>query len=85
MALIPSPSTDTVDRFDNEKAVEVSASWRNFFSAVFTVLTGLTQSGTTAQRPTSFLWVGRPYWDTTLGLVVFYDGAVWVDAMGVPA
>lgn len=38
-----------------------------FRSTVGTILSALTQSGTTAQRPTAFLWIGRPYWDITLG------------------
>jgi hypothetical protein len=45
-------------------------------------------AGTTANRPTSGLWIGRPYFDTTLGyrihvktvnptpVWVRYDGAV---------
>lgn len=85
MALVPGLGTDTVDRFDGGQAVEVSASWRNFFSALFNVVTGLTQSGTTAARPTSYLWTGRPYWDTTLGLPIWYSGAAWVKADGTPA
>jgi hypothetical protein len=85
MPLIPSPSTDTADRFDNGVAVEVSTTWRNFFSAVFSVLNAMTQSGATTARPTTFLWVGRPYFDTTLGLPIWYDGTQWVDATGAPA
>lgn len=85
MPLIPALGSDTVDRFDNGIAVEVSATWRNFFSAVAAVLTGLTQSGATAGRPTAFLWVGRPYFDTDLVIPIWYDGTQWVDATGTPA
>ena len=38
-----------------------------FRSTIGAILSALTQSGTTAARPTKFLWLGRPYWDTTLG------------------
>ncbi len=36
------------------------------------------QSGTTANRPTSNLWIGRIYYDTTLGY------PVWVHSVGPP-
>jgi hypothetical protein len=55
---------------------------------VFVVCSALTQSGTTAQRPTSLLWVGRTYFDTTLGYPVWLLSTgpdVWVDATGAPA
>lgn len=46
------------------------------------------QSGTTANRPTSILWIGRQYYDTDLGLPVFVDSVgppvVWHDAAGNP-
>lgn len=39
--------------------------------------------GTTANRPTIFSgYVGVEYFDTTLGLPVWWKGAVWVDATG---
>lgn len=42
-------------------------------------------SGTTANRPTSNLYIGRPYFDTTLGQPIWYDGSGWVDATGASA
>ena len=38
-------------------------------------------SGTTAQRPTT-IEVGSKYFDTTLGIPVFWNGAAWVNASG---
>jgi len=38
--------------------------------------------GNTSQRPTSNLYQGRPYFDTTLGKPIWYDGSVWRDATG---
>lgn len=46
------------------------------------ILTGQ-ESGTTAQRPTSQLWIGRQYYDTTLNKPVYVSAvrpAVWRDA-----
>lgn len=63
----------------------VTPGWRPFFSAVFALLAAMTQSGTTAQRPTSLLWVGRMYYDTTLALPIFYKGPGWIKADGTAA
>lgn len=38
-------------------------------------------SGTTAERPTTVI-DGFMYFDTTLGMPIFWDGAAWVDATG---
>lgn len=56
--------------------------WQEFFNLVVTLLSALTQSGTTAQRPAKVLWVGRTYFDTTLGIPIWYRGTVWVNASG---
>lgn len=61
--------------------------WTSFFEAVFNLLDAMTKGGTTAQRPTSFLWIGRPYYDTTLGYPVWVKSVgptVWADATGTP-
>jgi hypothetical protein len=47
-------------------------------------------SGTTANRPTEFLYPGRPYFDTDLGangkpIFVKKGGSGWVTADGVDA
>lgn len=36
-------------------------------------------TGTTANRPTTDLFIGAMYGDTTLGYIVVYDGASWRD------
>lgn len=59
--------------------------WSAWFSQVYTLLFATGQSGTTANRPTEGLWVGRPYFDTTLGLPIWYSGSDWVDATGTSA
>lgn len=56
--------------------------WRQWIGQVANVADAVQQSGTTADRPTSNLWIGRPYFDTTLGYEVFYDGATWVGGSG---
>ncbi len=88
MALVSSPGTTAVDAQDKDgRLVGVSGGWRNFFNSVFNVCNGLTMSGTTAMRPVVGLWVGRMYFDTTLGLPIWLKSigpAVWVNAAGAP-
>lgn len=90
MALVNPPPSTAVDRmgFDARGMPSlqgVNDGFRNFFTALFTICNALTMSGTTALRPTAGLWVGRTYFDTTLGFPIWFDGTVWVDATGTPA
>ena len=39
-------------------------------------------SGTTANRPITGLQVGQFYFDTTLGIPIWYNGTVWKNASG---
>lgn len=41
-------------------------------------------TGDTASRPTYSLETGQMYFDTDLGLPIWYNGVLWVDAAGVP-
>lgn len=56
--------------------------WLKWFRVVTDAINALRQSGTTAQRPTVNLWVGRPYYDTTLETPVWWDGSNWVNGSG---
>lgn len=88
MALIGSPGTSAVDLQDDEGNItNVSNGWRNFFNSVFNICNALTMSGTTANRPTSMLWPGRMYFDTSLAangkpIWVNKGGTGWIDATG---
>ena len=85
MALVNSPPNTPVDTQDEEGRLRPpSEGWRNFFNAVFNICNAVTMSGTTAQRPVSFLFAGRVFYDTTIGLPIWYDGAAWRDAAGNP-
>lgn len=60
--------------------------WQEYFTSVFNAITAMQQSGTTAQRPTRGLWVGRQFFDSTLGYPVYLKSAnpsVWVNGAGV--
>jgi hypothetical protein len=79
------PNQDEVQKWDQVRnRWIVSPLWQLFFSNIFGSVTALQQSGTTAQRPTKGLYVGRPYFDTTLGYSINYNGTVWVDGAGTP-
>lgn len=59
--------------------------WADWFKQVFRVCFAQSQAGTTAQRPTKGLYIGRRYFDTSLGAngrPVWYTGSVWVDSDG---
>lgn len=60
-----------------------NSSWVEYFSVVFRSINALQQSGTTANRPTKALYVGRPYFDTTLNRPIWYTGTNWIRADGV--
>ena len=65
----------------------MSVAWGQWFTRVQAIVSAAQQSGVTADRPTSVLWVGRVYFDTTLGYQIWLRSVrptVWVSAAGVP-
>jgi hypothetical protein len=77
------PTRATVDELGPQGyPIRVSRPWSVWFDSVFLAVFSLYQSGTTAQRPTTRLWIGRPYFDTTEGKPIWYDGTQWIDATG---
>ena len=54
----------------------------NWFSRAWQILAAAEQASTTANRPTSNMWIGMPYFDTTLGIPIWWDGTNWIDAAG---
>lgn len=63
--------------------------WQAFIESVYYWLAPLGQKGTTANRPTDSsqrpLYVGQPYFDTTLGKPIWVKSkspTVWCDATG---
>ena len=62
-----------------------STPWQAWFSRIHSIVVTGQQSGTTANRPTIQLWVGRQYYDTTLNKPVYVSAVkpvVWRDAAG---
>jgi len=66
-------------------AYNFTLQWGGWFTVAHNILSALSTSGTTAQRPTAGLWVGRRYFDTTLGKPIWVQSlspTVWCDATG---
>lgn len=72
------------DLVDQNKKLTVP--WGQWVSFVQQTVLSMRQSGVTANRPTSVLWIGRFYYDTTLNKPVWVSSVkptVWRDAAGV--
>lgn len=68
---------------DNGQLSKQAVQWLDF---IWKAANSATESGTTAQRPTTGLWIGRQFYDTTLNKPVFVNAVtpaiVWKDAAG---
>ena len=63
----------------------ITPSWAQWFTKVGLFAGSVSDSGTTANRPTKNLFIGRPYFDTTLNKPIWVKTVttvVWVDATG---
>ena len=80
MSLFELPASGAVSAEDGP-----SRPWFPWFRKVTDTCNAVRQSGTTAQRPTSGLWTGRPYFDTTIGKPIWWKTSGWVLADGTAA
>jgi hypothetical protein len=64
----------------------ITAAWGQWVQRTHNNARTLQQSGSTAERPTSVLWIGRFYFDTTLNKPIWIQQVkpvvVWCDATG---
>lgn len=68
-----------------DKGGKFTPAWAGWFTQAHQILQDRSNSGTTAQRPTTILYVGKFYFDTTLGLPVWVrstNPTVWVNGAG---
>ena len=77
----PPPIKQTVEHEVDEQRF-IRKGWAQFFTRVFVICFAQQQSGTTANRPTTNLYIGRRYFDTTITLPIYYTGTGWIDAAG---
>lgn len=84
MSLSPAP-TDTQIA---EGSGPLKRTWQAWLASVQYWLGPMGAAGTTALRPTKSLFVGYPYFDTTLGYMVWIKqvspSVVWVNGSGTP-
>jgi len=57
---------------------------RLYFTQIdnFTRASSTVRYGTTSQRPAVGLFTGQNYFDTTLGIPIWYNGTKWVNSAG---
>ena len=77
---LPIPTTD----YERAYFDEFTKQLRLYFNQLdnFTQNINIPASGVTADRPTTSLQVGQFYFDTTLGIPIWYNGTVWKNASG---
>ena len=70
--------------YDHRRDDQLNQNLRIYFNNLdnFLVAISTPQNGTTANRPTQSLQVGQFYYDTTLGIPIWYNGTVWKNASG---
>lgn len=71
---------------NNPPLTKESQALFTWFTQVYTICFAIQESGTTADRPTKNLWIGRRYYDETLSKPVYVRSVnpiVWRDAAGV--
>ena len=76
----PPQARNLIDRNQN-----LTSEWSTWITVLWAVTDSIDGAGTTANRPIANLFVGRQYFDTTLGKPIWLKSIrpnVWVDATG---
>lgn len=84
MSLSPIPVKQTIDR---DRKVFLDPQWLAWLQSVQLWLFPNGNNGTTANRPTTNLYTGQQFFDTTLGFPVYLKSqnpTVWVRYDGTP-
>ena len=74
MAISQPPFQSTLVDADDR----VQTPWAQWFSQLQPVLQAVVASGPTSGRPTQNLFIGYPYFDTTIDQMVYWNGVIWV-------
>ena len=77
---LPIPTTD----YERAYFDEFTKQLRLYFNTIdnFTQSINVPAYGATADRPVTDLQIGQFYYDTTLGIPIWYNGTVWKNASG---
>lgn len=81
MMIDPPPNRGAVVNQNGEPNSPFAA----FFTQVFTLCFDVANSGITASRPTRNMYVGKQYFDTTIGKPIWWNGSIWVKSDGTAA
>ena len=70
--------------YDHRRDDQLNQNLRIYFNNLdaFLVAISTPQNGTTANRPTLNLQIGQFFYDTTLGIPIYWNGTVWKNASG---
>ncbi len=63
----------------------ISTDITNLATSLQTIDTEFGLNGTTANRPTTNLYIGRKYYDTTIDKLIQWNGTSWIDTNGLVA
>jgi hypothetical protein len=74
MAISQPPFQSTLVDADDR----VQTPWAQWFSQLQPVLQSVVATGPTSGRPTQNLFIGYPYFDTTIDQMVYWNGVIWV-------
>ena len=74
MAISQPPFQSTLVDADDR----VQTPWAQWFSQLQPILQSVVASGPTSGRPTQNLFIGYPYFDTTIDQTVYWNGVIWV-------
>ena len=74
MAISQPPFQSTLVDADDR----VQTPWAQWFSQLQPLLQAVVASGPTSSRPTQNLFIGYPYFDTTIAQMVYWNGVIWV-------
>lgn len=74
MAISQPPFQSTLVDADDR----VQPPWAQWFSQLQPILQSVVASGPTSGRPTQNLYIGYPYFDTTIDQMVYWNGVIWV-------
>jgi hypothetical protein len=79
------PRVPMFDKGSGNFTGNFTPAWAGWFSQAQTILFDTANSGTTAQRPTTLLYIGKTYFDTTLGIPIWMKTPAtntWVNGAG---
>ena len=71
--------------YDQRYQDQLNNALRLYFNQIDTFTGFIAQpiSGTTLERPGVNLYIGQMYFDTTVGIPIWWNGTNWVDASGL--